>query len=95
MLTFGPIGRLVATAAVGGVLLWFLLYAGLWGWPGLIIWGCFLMPRALRDIWRPAALPATDLTLLRDEAARAAELARRPERTHAAFDPDQPPPTRW
>ncbi len=80
---------------MGSVLLWFLLYAGLWGWPGLVIWGGYFMPRALRDIWRPAALPATDLTLLRDQAAREAEAARRPKRTHPAFDPDQVPPARW
>ena len=95
VVTFGPLGRLVATALVGGVLWWLLFATGMWGLPGVVIWGGYFMPRALRDIWRPAALPATDLTLLRDQAAREAELARRPERTHGAFDPDQPPPTRW
>lgn len=95
MVTFGPIGRLVATAVVGSVLLWFLLYAGLWGWPGLLIWGGYYMPRALRDIWRPAALPPTDLTRLRDETARQAAAEARPLGQHLALNPDQAPPTRW
>jgi hypothetical protein len=95
VLTFGPVGRLVATAFLALVLVWFLLYAGLWAIPGVVIWAGFVMPRALRDVWRPAALPADDLTRLRDEAAREAALRDRSERTHLAFDPDQPPPARW
>jgi hypothetical protein len=96
VLTFGPLGRLAATAFVGLILVWFLVYGGLWGIPGIIIWGGYFMPRALRDIWRPAALPSTDLTRLRDEASLEAELKNRPERTHLALDPEEPPPpTRW
>lgn len=93
--TFGPVGRLVATGVVGLVLVWFAFYAGLFGIPGIIIWGGYFMPRALRDIWRSAPLPPTDLTQLRDEAAREAELKDRVHRPHLALDPDQPPPTRW
>ena len=95
VLTFGPVGRIVASTLITLVLAWFLYYGGLWGIPGVVIWGGYFMPRALRDIWRPAALPSTDLTRLRDEAAPEAELKNRPEQTHIAFDPDQPPPTRW
>jgi len=95
VLTFGPVGRVVVTGALFAVLAWFLLLAGVYGLVGAVIWATLVMPRALRDTWRPAALPATDLTRLRDEAAREAENQRRERPDHPVFDPEQPPPTRW
>jgi hypothetical protein len=95
VLTFGPFGRLLCTALLLAVLAWFLLYAGLYGVVGAVVWIGGIMPRALRDIWRRAALPATDLTRLRDATARELALRDRPLKTHAAFDADAPPPRRW
>jgi hypothetical protein len=66
--TFGPVGRLLATGAVLLVLAWFLLFGGFFGVAGAVIWVGWVMPRALRDVWRRAELPSTDLTRLRDEA---------------------------
>lgn len=93
VLTFGPVGRLVATVAVLAVLYWFVMVAGMFGLVGAVVWIGWVMPKALRDIWRPAALPATDLTRLRDAAIR--EHAPGPSEAHPLFDADQPPPPRW
>jgi hypothetical protein len=92
--TFGPVGRAVASLAVLGVLYWYL-QLGLFGLVGALIWGGTVLPWALRDIWRRAVLPETDLTRLRDQAARAAERLNDPPRSHLAFDPENPPPSRW
>ncbi|MCU1624925.1 MAG: hypothetical protein JWL79_3770 [Frankiales bacterium] len=83
--TFGPVGRLLATGAVLLVLAWFLLFGGFFGLAGAVIWVGWVMPRALRDVWRRAELPSTDLTRLRDEA-RGVE--RPPGETHLLFRND-------
>lgn len=95
VLTFGPVGRVVVTGVLLAVPAWFLLYAGVYGLVGCAIWVTTVLPWALRDTWRPAALPPTDLTRLRDETAREAENQRRQRPDHPVFDPEQPPPTRW
>jgi hypothetical protein len=95
VLTFGPVGRVLATLVLFAVLAWFLLYGGLFGIVGALVWGGRVIPLALRDVWRRAALPATDLTRLRDEAAREAEDLRRVREDHPVFDPERPPPPRW
>lgn len=68
--TFGPVGRVVVTALLLAVLAWFLLYAGVFGLVGAVVWVGWVLPRALRDVWRRAELPATGLTRLRDETRR-------------------------
>src|SRR3954454_1119186 len=95
VLTFGPVGRVVCTLVIVGVLAWFVLYGGLFGMAAAVIWCGWVLPRALRDTWRRAALPATDLTRLRDETARQLADEQRPLRSHALFDPDASPPKRW
>ena len=95
VLTFGPVGRIVCTICLLGVLAWFLLYGGLFGFAGAIIWIGWILPRALRDIWRRAALPSTDLTRLRDRTARELAEPPRPERSHPVFEKDTGPPPRW
>lgn len=50
--TFGPVGRLIATALVLVPLWWSVYYAGPFGIVGLVVWGGVLLPMALRDIWR-------------------------------------------
>ncbi len=67
VLTFGVGGRLAVSAVVLIPVLWGVSL-GLVGLAGAFLWGIFVLPRALRDVWRPAALPATDLTRLRDQA---------------------------
>ena len=49
--TFGPVGRLVMTLLML-VPLWFFWATQGFAWPGLVIWGVFVLPWGLRDIWR-------------------------------------------
>lgn len=49
--TFGPLGRIVATLMLL-VPVWFF-WANPVGWICLAIWLIFVMPLALRDIWKP------------------------------------------
>jgi hypothetical protein len=48
---FGLVGRLVVTVLLA-VPLWWFWEVQTFAWPGLVIWGVFLMPWALRDVWR-------------------------------------------
>ena len=95
VLTFGPVGRVGCTLLLFGVLAWFLVYGGLFGIAGAFIWCGWVLPRALRDTWRRAELPATELTRLRDDAARQVAEQERPRPPHAALDPEGERPTRW
>ncbi|MDX6266496.1 MAG: hypothetical protein QOD70_1236 [Frankiales bacterium] len=81
VVTFGPVGRVLTTGVLFGVLAWFL-QAGLFGLVGAFVWGGWIMPRALRDTWRRAPLPSTELTRLRDQTRR--ELSP-PSETHLLF----------
>ena len=94
-LTFGPVGRALATGVLFAVLAWFVVFAGIFGLAGAFVWIGWVMRPALRDIWRPAALPATDLTRLRDATARDLEQQRRPEVPHPVFDEERKAPKRW
>lgn len=93
--TFGLAGRLFCTLGLIGFPTLLLLYGGLFGAVGTVVWCGWLLPRALRDTWRRAELPPTDLTRLRDETARRDAEERRPRPNHPAFDPNFKPPTRW
>ena len=90
VLTFGLPGRLLATVLLLAPL-WLFWQSGIYGLVGLVIWVWRLLPWALADVWRPAVLPSTDLTRLRDAARREAELARRPP----AAESRPEPPKRW
>jgi len=94
VLTFGPLGRVVATVVVLLPLAWFALYANMWGMVGVPLYLIWVVPRALRDVWRPAALPATELTRLRDEMQVAADVAARYADRPVA-DPENPGQPRW
>ena len=69
-ITFGPVGRIVATLLVVGVVLWlnrvlgvfFLVLVG-------VLWQ--VVPQALRDIWRPVRRSPTEQDVIR---ARAEEM---------------------
>lgn len=50
--SFGPVGRIVATLLVLLVGVW-LLWASLFGMVGGFLWLGIVTPWALRDIWRP------------------------------------------
>ena len=95
MLTFGPIGRVVCTLFLVGVLAWFVVYGGLFGIAGAVIWCGWVLPRALRDTWRRAALPSTELTRLRDQTVRQLAEQQRSRPTHPVFDAEATRPTRW
>jgi hypothetical protein len=73
VVTFGPVGRVVATVVLLAVLAWFVMFAGMFGLAGAVIWIGWVMRPALRDIWRRAELPSTDLTRLRETTARELE----------------------
>lgn len=90
--TFGPVGRVVATIVVLLPLVWLLTSAGLYGIVGVVIYGTTLVPWALRDIWRRTRRAATEDELL--QARLAAELARDRATEQAAAE-DRTPPTRW
>ncbi|HEX4655318.1 MAG TPA: hypothetical protein VH274_06220 [Mycobacteriales bacterium] len=55
--SFGPIGRIVMTVLMF-VPMWFFWETQGFAWPGLVIWGVFILPWALRDIWRRARIHA-------------------------------------
>ena len=95
VLTFGPLGRVVCTLVVVAVPVGFLVFGGLFGLVGAITWVGWVLPRALRDTWRRAALPSTELTRLRDATARQVAEQQRIRPVHGALDPDSPPPSRW
>ena len=95
VLTFGLGGRLAWTAGLVLVLLWLVFVAGIFGWAAAVIWLGWIMPRALRDLWRPAALPSTDLTRLRDATRRDAASRSRERLDHPTFSEDHPTPRRW
>ena len=95
VLTFGPIGRLVATGFVVAVLWWFLFPAGIFGLAGAIIWIVFIAPMLLRQIWRPAVLPSTDESRLQERVVRELNADRKPRPDHLAIHPDDKPPARW
>ena len=86
VVTFGPLGRVLTTVALLAVLAWFLR-SGIFGLVGALVWAGWILPRALRDTWRRAPLPSTDLTRLRDETRRALEP---PSETHLLFRDDPP-----
>lgn len=73
VVTFGPVGRVLTTAVLVAVLAWFVLFAGAFGLVGAVVWAGWVLPRALRDTWRRAPLPSTDLTRLRDQTRRELE----------------------
>jgi hypothetical protein len=59
----------------------------------LLIW---LWPRYIRDVWRPASLAGDELTELRDQTRREAELRKcPPEQSNAQPLSQRTPPTRW
>lgn len=95
VLTFGPLGRVACTFVLLAVLGWLVLYGGLFGLAGAVIWVGWVMPLALRDIWRRAALPETDLTRLRKQSAVEARERMRTREDHPALDPEAKPPGRW
>ena len=92
MTTFGPVGRVVMTVLLL-LPIKLLLSAGVFGLVGLVLWLFVFLPMALRDVWRPAALPETDLTRLEAETRRRREWE---ERSANRVDPPPfEPPTRW
>ena len=95
VLTFGLRGRLLCTVVLFGLPVWLLLYAGLFGLMGAMVWTGWVLPRALRDVWRPADLPSSDRTRLRDGAARDAARRQGPAGSHPVFNQDSRFPTRW
>lgn len=63
--TFGPVGRVVASLLMLVPLWWFIKYAGVFGIVGVPIWLVKVLPWGLRDIWRPVKVAATDADRIR------------------------------
>jgi 4-hydroxybenzoate polyprenyltransferase len=51
-ITFGPVGRIVATTLIVGPAVVMALLPGGAGWAGAAIWGVLVVPIGLRDVWR-------------------------------------------
>jgi hypothetical protein len=89
--TFGPVGRLVATGLLFLPLAWFVFQAGVFGLVGIAVWSVVL-PWGLRDVWRPVPRRETEeeslQRRLREEVRRDAARA---ERDAEPFEP----PARW
>jgi hypothetical protein len=92
-LTFGPVGRVVATVLLLVPLWWFLNGAGIFGLVGVVTYGLFLVPWALRDIWRPVRRTATADEELQARLAR--ELARDRAAEASGDITDRETPPRW
>lgn len=90
--TFGPAGRLVATAATFLPILWFLYYAGPFGVMSAAIWMVCAVPWALHDIWQAVKRPATAQELI--AAAFESQAASGFGDEHVPID-QRVPPTRW
>jgi hypothetical protein len=88
-ITFGPVGRVVATVLVILPLLWFGLYAGAFGIIGLVVWGGILLPWAMRDIWRPVPTAPLDPLGVGDLPPEPAPIDPETSIQHRA------PPRRW
>jgi hypothetical protein len=66
--TFGPVGRMVASLLLLLPLWWFINYAGVFGLVGAVIWILKILPWGLRDVWRPVRVPANEADVIRARA---------------------------
>jgi len=92
--TFGPLGRIVATILVVGVLWWLNAALGIFGVVIMAIYVREFLPSALKDIWRPVRLPPdeSDVIRARFEAMRLEEQPPAPPESPIA---ERPAPQRW
>ena len=91
-MTFGPVGRVLCTVVLLGVPLWLAVLGGVTGLVGAVVWCGWVAPRGLRDTWRRAPLPATDLTRLEEQSRRAAAP---PPGPHPVVGEQPEAPRRW
>ncbi|HET6818382.1 MAG TPA: hypothetical protein VFH66_14235 [Mycobacteriales bacterium] len=91
--TFGPVGRIIATAVVLGVVCWINNVLGIFGMVFLAIYASQVLPTALRDIWQPVRLPPTEQDVIRAQA----DAMRRAEEPPTSDSPiaTRQAPTRW
>lgn len=90
--TFGPVGRIAVSLLMLVPLWWFIAYAGVFGIVGVPIWLVKVLPWALRDIWRPVRLRATDADLIRAQHELLEQAEAAP--AHASIH-DRSPVSRW
>lgn len=90
--TFGPVGRIVVSLLMLVPLWWFIAYAGVFGIVGVPIWLTKVLPWALRDIWRPVRLPATEADMIRARHELLEQASAPP--TGPSIN-DRQVPTRW
>ncbi|MFL6136549.1 MAG: hypothetical protein ACJ74O_01970 [Frankiaceae bacterium] len=89
--TFGPVGRIVATVLVCVPDAWFAFGTGGFGFYGLVLWTVVVVPWALRDIWR--RVPTVPLDPLGvGDALRSGPVGGVDPATSIA---NRPPPARW
>lgn len=74
VVTFGPAGRAAATVVVLLPLVWMAM-AGAAGLIGFALWLGWVVPRAVRDIWRRAELPTSHFARIQRELRLEGELA--------------------
>ena len=91
--TFGPVGRLVASVLLLVPLAWMVLYDGFFAIVSVPIWLFVILPWGLRDIWRAVRLPASEADEIR--ARIAADGASRPETDGSDDIARRASPRRW
>ena len=92
--TFGPVGRIVATLIVVGVVWWLNQMLGIFF---LAFGGAYMtqfLPEALRDIWRPVRMPPTEQDVIRARA-EAMRLEEQPPTPPESPIAERDVPTRW
>jgi hypothetical protein len=90
--TFGPVGRIVASLLTLLPLWWFLVYAPFGAIVIVPIWLVKILPWALRDIWRPVKLPANDADLIRAQHELLGQAESVPTKPSIS---ERPTPARW
>ena len=90
--TFGPVGRIVVSLLMLVPLWWFIDYAGVFGIVGVPVWLFKVLPWALRDIWRPVCLPASEADVIRARAALLEQASAPPAGPSIS---ERQAPTRW
>jgi len=90
--TFGPVGRVVVSVLMLVPLWWFLVYAPFGAIVFVPIWLVKILPWALRDVWRPVRLPASDADVIRAKHELLEQVESAP--AHPTIN-ERPAPQRW
>jgi len=93
-ITFGPVGRIVATLVVVGVVWWLNTALGIFGIVFAAAYMREFLPAALKDIWRPVRRRPTEQDAIRARFEQM-RLAEQPPTPPASPIAERDVPTRW